>query len=34
MMKYAPKMQSKTITDRELNDMEDECIFLDPLNRG
>lgn len=33
-MKYVPKMQSKTITDRELNEMEDEVIFLDPLNRG
>ena len=31
LMKYVPKMQSKTITDRELNEMEDEFIYLDPL---
>jgi hypothetical protein len=29
-MKYAPKLQNKTITDRELNDMEDDIIYFDP----
>jgi len=29
-MKYAPKIQSKTITNKELSDVEDEIVFFEP----
>jgi len=30
-MKYSAKIQSKTISERDLQEMEDEVIFFDPL---
>ncbi len=30
-MRYSMKIQNKTITPQELNDMEEEVIFFDPL---
>lgn len=30
-MRYSMKIQNKTITLQELNEMEDEVIFYDPL---
>lgn len=31
MQKYGMKIQQKTITNQELNDMEEEIIFYDPM---
>ena len=30
-MKYSGKIQNKTISERDLNEMEEEVIFFDPL---
>ena len=30
-MRYSGKIQAKTITEQDLNEMEEEIIFFDPL---